>query len=275
MRTREDLKHAFDALWNESVEILPTLLVGLLILIGGWLIATLISKIIFKLLERSKNTKVSKVFSLNAISEKYAYDINFPLIISKITYWLIFLFAIVAASETFGWHNVSQEISVFIHYIPRILSALLIFALGYTIAAFIRDAIKEMTKTMKIGIGRILGDVLFYFLLLVVSLTSISQAGINTSIISTHMYIILGALALTFAISFGWGAKEVVSDLLKNYYNRGIINQGDHVIYAGVSGVVDKVSKTSVVIQTEKEYLVIPAKEFYASSYSILKRSED
>ena len=274
MRTREDLKNAFDALWNESVEILPTLAIGLLILIGGWLIAKLVSKVIFKLLERSKNTKISKVFSLNTLSEKYAYSINLPLIISKVVYWLIFLFAIVAASETFGWHNVSKEISVFIHYIPRILSAMLIFALGYTIAVFIRDAIKEVTKTMNIGIGRILGDVLFYFLLLIVSLTAISQAGVTVSVISVPMYIIIGALALTFAISFGWGAKEIVGDLLKNYYNRGVLQQGDHISFGTISGEVDKISKTSVVIRSGSELHVIPAHEFYTASYKITKRRE-
>lgn len=269
MKTSEDLKRAFDTLWRETVEIMPTILMGIVILLGGWILAKLLSKLIFKILEKSKNSKVFKVFSLQSVSKDYGINISLPLIVSKVVYWMIFLFFIVAASETFGWSNVSQEISVFIHYIPRILSALLIFALGYSIATFIRDAIKAMTQKMEIGVGRILADVLFYFLLLIVSLTSIAQAGINISIISGHMYIIIGGLALTFAISFGWGAREIVSDLLKNYYNRNVLNQGDEVTFGKITGLIDKVTKTSIVIQEGDNFHIVPAKEFYEASYVV------
>jgi hypothetical protein len=206
-------------------------------------------------------------------NEKYSLEINMAKIVSKVVYWVIFLFFIVAASETFGWSNVSKEISVFIHFIPRLLSALLIFALGYTIAGFIRDAIRAAAKSMAMPIGFVLSNVLFYFLLLIVSLTALSQAGIDIAIISSQMYIIIGAFALTFAIAFGWGAKSVAGDLLKNYYNREILNQGDKIEYKNIIGVVSKISKTSVVVEVNKEFHVIPSRDFYSASYKIIEKA--
>lgn len=274
MRTGQDLNKAFNTLWNEGVEIMPTLLIGILILIGGWLIAKLLSNIVKRVLVKLKDVKALQWMKLDKMSEKTGLDIDFPVIISKIVYWIVFLFFIVAASETFGWSNVSKEISVFIHYLPKILSALLIFALGYAIATFVRDAVKNVSKSMGIGLGDLLSNILFYFLILIVTLTSLSQAGVNINIISTHMYIIIGAFGVAFAISVGLGAREVVSDLLKNFYNRGVLNHGDGVQYKDITGTVDKITKTSVVIASEGKFHVVPSKDFYESSYVVTKKAE-
>ena len=98
-----------------------------------------------------------------------------------------------------------------------------------------------------------------------------AQAGMNTTLISSQMYILIGAVALTVAIAFGFGAKEVVTDLLKNYYNRGVLNEGDKIKFGNYVGVIEKISKTSVVIANENDKLVVPSKDFYASQYTILK----
>lgn len=272
MKTGTELKDAFHNLWNETVNILPTILIGLLILIGGWILAKLLSKLVLKLLNRTKDSKLSKQLSLDSFREKYGVDLNLSVIISKLVYWVIFLFFIVAASETFGFNNVSREISILIHFIPRLLSGLLIFVIGYAIARFVRDAIKSFSKTMEVGVGNILGEIIFYFLILIVSLTTVAQAGVNIEVISTHMYIIVGAVAITITFSIGLGAKEIVSDLLKNYYNRGVIAVGDTLIYENKKGVVEQVTKTSVVYAVDGITFVIPAKDLYSSVYSIIKK---
>lgn len=274
MKTGSDLKSAFGKFWNGTVDVFPTIIMGILILLGGWLLAKLLSMLVFKLMSRYKDSKISKAVSFESFNERFAMSINMPTVVSKVVYWMIFLFAVVAASETFGWHNVSKEISVFIHYLPRLFSAMLIFIIGYSLARFVRDAVRGMTQSMEIGIGRISGDILFYFLVIVVSLTAITQAGVDTSMISSHMYIVFGGLALTFVIAFGWGAKEVVADLLKNYYNRSVLQQGDIVEYNGEKGVVEKVSKTTVMYRVGDMIRVVPAKDFYASSYSIQRTNE-
>jgi hypothetical protein len=266
------LRHTFDVLWQEMIDILPTILIGILVLIGGWLFAKFLSKIVFRLLDRSKDSKLAKTLSLGDISERLQVEISFPLLISKVVYWVIFLFFIVGAAEIFGWHNVSSELSAFISYLPKVLSALLIFALGYTIANFLRNSVKSITKSMGIGLGNFIGEFLFYFLILIVSLTSMAQAGLDTTLISSQMYIIVGAASLTVVIALGLGAKEVVTDLLKNYYNRGVLNEGDWVRYADLEGEIDQITKTSVIIKSASEKVVIPAKDFYASRYTIVKQ---
>lgn len=271
----EELRRTFDGIWNEGVKVLPTLLLGLLLLIGGWIIAKLVSILILRLFTRKSSSKLSKMLSFDTINERLGTEINFPRVVAKLFYWIIFLFFVVVASESFGWHNVSRELTSFVHYIPKLLSALLIFVLGYSIARFVRDSIKSVTNQMEIGVGRISAEIIFFFLLVVVSLTALSQTGIDTSLLSANIYILLGALALAFALSFGWGAKDVVSDLLKNYYNRSNINVGDEVEFEKETGIIERVSKTTVVLNIQGELKVIPAQRFYESTYIIKKQQLD
>jgi Ca2+/Na+ antiporter len=271
MNATKKLQETFDTLWNGASEVLPTFILGVLILVGGWLIAKLISKLVLKLLDKTKDSKISKYLSMDDISERLKIDISLAVIVSKLVYWVIFLFFVVGAAETFGWHNVSLEISNFISYLPKVLSALLIFALGYTIANFLRKSIKSIAKSTGMGLGNFVGEFLFYFLILIVSLTAMSQAGLDTTVISSHMYIIVAAAAVTVAIAVGLGSREVVTDLLKNYYNRGVLEEGMKVEYDGHKGSIVKISKTSVVIQTSKEQIVVPSKDFYASTYKIFE----
>lgn len=264
------VQHTFDMVWNESARSLPTIVIGILILIAGWIIAKLLEKLVYKLMSLVKGNPLSKWLSLDKFGEKIGSSINLALVVSKIMYWVIFLFFVVAASETFGWTNVSEEISRFIMYLPRVFSAFIIFALGYTIAGYVRSAIKSVSNSAGVTMGGLLGDIIFYFLLIIVSITALSQAGVDTTIISANAIIIVGAFAATFAIAAGLGSREVVSDLFKNFYNRRVLAAGDKVKIKGLSGVVDTVTRTSIVVKHEGGKTVIPANEFYDNQYEIV-----
>ena len=72
----ENLRHTFNTLWYQFSDILPTFLIGIAILIGGWLIAKLISKIVLKVLEKTKDSKIASSLSMNDISEKLNFEIS-------------------------------------------------------------------------------------------------------------------------------------------------------------------------------------------------------
>lgn len=267
----DNLQNTFNMFWNEAARSLPTILIGLLILVGGWIIAKIIEKVVFKLASMIKGNPLSKWLSLESFGANLGTPINLPKVLSKIAYWVIFLFFVVAASETFGWTNVSSEISRFIMYLPRVLSAVLIFALGYTIANFVRNSIKSVTSSTGMALGGYLSDIIFYFLIVIVAVTALAQAGVNTTIITANAVIIVGAFAATFAIACGLGSREVVSDLFKNFYNRRVLKGGEKVKIKGMTGTVETVTRTSIVIKNEGGKTVIPANEFYANTYEIVE----
>lgn len=271
MASANRLKETFDTLWQETLELLPTLLFGLLVLLIGWGIAKLLSYLVLRILNKTKNSKIASTLNIDDLSDKLNFELSFPIIISKLVYWVIFLLAIVATAESVGWTNVSNELSSIIQYLPKVLSALLIFVLGYTLARFLKNSVRSITNSMGVGLGNFVSEVLFYFLLVIIILTSLSQAGLDISLISSHIYIILGAFALTLSLSIGLGAKNVVGDIIKTHYNRGNIELGDTVEIDNLRGKVVSISRTSIILETEDEKHVFPSDTFYSNHFKIIK----
>lgn len=265
------LKETLDMIWHETVEILPTLLIGLLILIGGWIAAKLLSKLILRIFNSTKNSKIANILNIDDLTEKLNLEISLPEILSKIVFWLVSLVAIVAAADSVGLSSVSEQLSSIISYLPKILSAVLIFVIGYTLARFLKNSVKSITQSMGMAVGGILSEVLFYFLLVIIILTSLSQAGLDITVISSQLYIVLGALALILSIAVGFGSQKIVTDVIKTYYNRGNIQIGDIIEVNGIRGTVVVISRTSVVVETETEKHIFPCDTFYSSYYKIIK----
>lgn len=271
MRETSKLKETFDMIWQETVEILPTLLFGLLILTSGWLIAKLLSKLVQRILKSSKNSKIANLLNIDELSKKLNLSIDLSEIISRVIYWVILLIAIVAAADSVGLTSVSEQLSGIISYLPKVLSAILIFIIGYTLARFLKNSVKSITQSMGMAIGGILSEVLFYFLLVIITLTSLSQAGLDITVISSQLYIVLGTLALILSISVGFGSQKIVTDIIKTHYNRGNIEVGDILEVNGIRGKVVVISRTSVVLETETEKHIFPCDTFYSSYYKIIK----
>jgi hypothetical protein len=56
-------------------------------------------------------------------------------------------------------------------------------------------------------------SVAFYGIAILVTITALNQAGVDTTIVTNNVTIILGAF-LTFALAFGLGSKDVITNLL-------------------------------------------------------------
>ena len=63
---------------------------------------------------------------------------------------------------------------------------------------------------------------------------------------------------MAFAIGYGFASKDVVSNFLASYYSNSIVKVGDKIGIDGVTGIVDDVSKSNIVIRTENSKVIFP-----------------
>ena len=73
---------------------------------------------------------------------------------------------------------------------------------------------------MDLSGAKIISQVVFFIILIFVSITALNQAGIDTEIVTSNLTMILAAFLLAFALAFGFGAQKIVGDLLRTYYTR-------------------------------------------------------
>ena len=109
--------------------------------------------------------------------------------------------------------------------------------------------------------SKLVSSIVFYIIMIFVTITAVNQAGIDTSIITNNFTLILGAFLLAFALAFGLGSKTIVADLLKTFYARKNYAVGDRIKMNTIEGTIESIDSIFVTLKTENGKLVIPIKE--------------
>jgi len=243
---------------NKIASILPSILGAIFILLLGLLIARLISAAIVRLLTAVNFDALAERVNINDFLKKANVKLSPSVIIGKLVRWIIILLAFVAACDQIGLNAVSVKINELINYLPTLFSAIIIFLVGVYIATFIRDLIRGATASLGMSTGKIVSNLVFYFLFIMVSLTALEQAGMDTTVITSNMLIIMGSILAAAAISYGFASRHVLSNILAGYAGRNTFKKGQVVEIDGLKGEIIDITSTSVILQSGTEKIVIP-----------------
>ena len=133
--------------------------------------------------------------------------------------------------------------------------------IGLYLAKMIKEMIVKVFDSIGMGGGKVLGNALFYLIIIFVSITALNQAGVDTQIITNNFTIILGAFLLAISLALGLGAREVVGDLLRTFYTRKIYVIGDKVKIGKLVGTVIGIDSISMILKTKNGKVVVPIKK--------------
>lgn len=269
------LKTEFDSsflqnLWYSFVAFLPQVLKGILFLIVGWLLIKFILFLIKKALGFTNIDVLPEKLNVDEILGESSLKIQPTKIILSTVKWILILVFVIVGSELLGLRMVSEQLSNIIGYLPKLISALLLFAIGIYIANMVKKALIGMFKSLELTGGNLVGNIAFYIISILVTVTALNQAGINTDLITNNLSIIFGAILASFTIAFGLGSRDVIQRLLFGYYSRKNLRQGDKVIIDSIEGIVNSIDNICLVLDTEKGKIVLPIKNVVDSKIKIL-----
>jgi len=129
---------------------------------------------------------------------------------SGIVFWLIILTVIVSTTHRLGIDVLNTQVQEVIDFIPDLLTASTIIIIGYLIA----PKIKEVLTSLGSNAGRVLANVLYYFIMIMIMITAIDQLGIDTDLISKNILIIVGVILLAGGVAYRYAAREIIRNML-------------------------------------------------------------
>jgi len=250
---------------EQIMRVLPNIIGALFILLIGWLLAKLISKGIAKILKLAKFDVLADKVNTSELLEKGGIKLTASELIAKFIYLMIMLLVFTTTCDTLGWTSVSQEISHLIGLLPTILTAVVIFIIGTYFATFVKDIIKSATSSIGISTGSIIGNVVFYILMAIVSVTALQQAGIDTGVLQSNIILIMGAVLIAAAISYGFASREILSNVLASFFTRNTFTKGQRIAIDDIEGVIIDANNISVTIQTDTDKVVIPTHQLISN----------
>ncbi|MCP4120356.1 MAG: mechanosensitive ion channel [Bacteroidetes bacterium] len=255
---------------NSMAAAFKTFVGALVILIIGWIIAKIVSKTIRKLLERIQVGKLLEKSNLQELFGNRDMAKTATNVISKFVYYFILLIFILMATEALGMEAITEQVSALIDFFPKVVIAVIIFMIGFYIASFIRDMVTTATKSVGIAGGSIIGSGIFYFLLIIVSVTSIEQMGIDTELITSNLSIIIAGIIIGGAISYGFAAKDIMSDIVSTFFAKKSFIAGQFIRIGDIEGQIIEINSTNITVLSNNDKIVVPTKQFMSQSVTIL-----
>jgi small-conductance mechanosensitive channel len=245
----------------QILEQLPAVLGAVVLLLVGWGVARLLRYTTEKLTEktvvrlahtRPMDTRVQQPRSYSAA----------PTIASRIVFWVVLLFFVIAASEVLELEVISSLLTGVTAYLPRLLAGLLILFIGLWLAELTRAVIRRSSSTIGIEQGEILGRLGQILVLLIVFSVAAGQIGIDNTLLVALVAIFFGVMLGAIALAFSFGAKTTIANLLAAQSIAQTYSPGDIIRIGSIEGKILRITHTSLILETPEGQTLIPAKRF-------------
>lgn len=248
---------------------LPNLFTAVVILLLGIFISKIISKALQKLLKSIKIDQLGEKLNDIDIVSKADVEIKISTVLSKVLYYFMLLFFAVAATDVLGLPALSDLVKDIFDMIPNLLVAGVILVIGTLVADALRNIVKTACESLGIPSAKLISMLLFYFILINVLVSAMTQAKIETDFLSQNITMLIGGAVLAFAIGYGLASKETVGNYLASSYVNGKINVGDTVQVDGVTGTIIDMDKSSVTIDTGDSKVFLPLHQLSKQSIEV------
>ncbi|WP_298903857.1 hypothetical protein [uncultured Psychroserpens sp.] len=261
---------SLSGMWPEISRVFMNVVFALVVLIIGWLVAKIVVKIVKKALKLAKANKLDDKLNEIEFIEGKTLKFDTIKIVSSFVKWIIYIMLLIIVSDMLDLKVISEQISNFLSYLPQLFVALVIFTGGLLFANFVKKGLRSFFESMDLSGAKIISQIVFFLLLVFISITALNQAGVDTDIITSNFTMILAAFLLAFAIAFGLGAKEVMSSLLKTFYTRKTFEVGKKIEFQNKIYEIDAIENISVVLKNEEGKLVVPVKDIVENHIKVV-----
>jgi hypothetical protein len=123
------------------------------------------------------------------------------------------LFGAVAATEILDFEGLTQIVRAILRIGARILSGLVVFAVGLYLA----NLAFRLVNSMGSGQAKILAQAARISIIIFVGAMALQQMGVAPDIVNLAFGLLLGAIAVAIAIAFGLGGRDVAADQLREW----------------------------------------------------------
>lgn len=228
-----------------------------------WLLLKFITKAVSKFLKLTKIEKLNNLYDKIDVLKKVDFRIDFQKLIVTLIRFLLLLIFVVIGADLFDFPGVTKLVNDVIAYLPRLISAIAIILFGFYFANKVKAWMHNLFSILGGGSGvNIITNVVVFSFVLFFVLMGLNQAGIDTTLITNNISIILAVVFSSIALSFGLGSKDIVKEILYSYYLRKSVNVGDRVIIAddNVEGVVVSIDNINVKISSSNGIILFQLK---------------
>jgi len=216
----EALLTSFSAALIMFLSAIPRLIAFAVILIVGWIVASLIAKAVAALLRAVHFNDLAYRSGFSGFVQSMGVHTDASGLIADVAKWFVRLIALVVAFDALGLPAVSQVLQQLLLWLPNLVVALVILVLAGLAANVVSSVVRGATSEAGFSNPNMLATVAKFAIWTFAIVVAINQLGIATTLVNTLFMGFVGALALAAGLAFGLGGRETAARIVSNWYNQ-------------------------------------------------------
>jgi hypothetical protein len=207
--------------FNSFMDFLPALIGAVLVLVIGWFIASLLAKLIERVLRAVKLEQAAARSGISDYLQSSTHEAPVSHIFAEIAKWFVFLIFIQAAANLLHMPQITAIINSILLFIPNLIVSLGILVAGSFLARFVSEIV--LSSVTKMGVSRPNVFVLLtrYGIMGFAIIAAVNQIGIANNLINILVSGLVFSLALAAGLAFGLGGQGVASEVTRSWYEGG------------------------------------------------------
>jgi Conserved TM helix len=213
----QDAGDAFQSALANVVAFLPRLLAFLLVIVVGWLIASLLAAGVTTLLRAIRFNELSQRSGLSEFIRNMGIRATAADVIGGIAKWFVRLIALVVAFDALGLPAVSAVLNQLLLWLPNLIVALVVLVVGGLAAGALSRLVRGTATEAGFRNPDLLASITKVTVWSFAVVVAINQLGIATMLINTLLVGLVSAVAIAAGLAFGLGGRDRAAQALERW----------------------------------------------------------
>lgn len=228
---------------------LPRLGAALVILVGGWLVSRLLSRLMVRALRRVGLDRAAERAGVHDVLVRAGLERSLTQLLGTALRLALLVVTVVATIAVLGIDALDRTLDEVLLFLPSLLVALVLLLAGLVVSGIARERVERATYQM--DVPGPLGRVTQVSVLVIAAIMALGQLGVPTLVLNVLVAVVAFGSVLTFSIAFGLGGRDVARQLSAGRSLTTSFEEGQTIAVGDVRGAIVAFEGTAVVLDAE------------------------
>ncbi|MEK7614751.1 MAG: hypothetical protein AAB428_03740 [Patescibacteria group bacterium] len=205
------LSQSFYGLWGGVIDVVPKIVAAIIIFVLGWIIASVIEKLVAQIFKVIMVDKALKSAGLEDSLARGGIRLDSGMFIGALVKWFIVIIFLMASLEVVGLNQVNEFLGQIVGYLPQVIISALVLLVAAVVANAADRVVTSMARTAGISSAGFLGGVSRWAIWIFAIMTALTQLGIAGQLMFILLQGVVAMLAISGGLAFGLGGKDAAA----------------------------------------------------------------
>jgi hypothetical protein len=212
----EVFTNSLQGIWYGIASFVPTLIIAIIVFAIGWVLASLVEKIVEAVFKSIKVDALLKGAGVDDVMKRTGHSLNSGAFVGALVKWFIIVVFLIASFDVLGLTQVNFFLKdVVLSYLPQVIVAVLVLMVAVVIAEAMQKIVVASARAAHVKSAHLLGVITRWAIWIFALLTALFQLGIAPALIQTVVMGIIAGAALAFGLAFGLGGRDYAAGVIE------------------------------------------------------------